>query len=101
MDKEIHNIAIQCLNKWKRFAQEDMTLEEMSELAKSILKLRRIHTKEEFEDRCLELIGELVDVQFMLEQMKYIYLEVLGLDKEYDRLFDSKIDYIKGKLNEV
>lgn len=50
-------------------AQTDMTIEEMSELAKALLKYRRYKT----ELRREAILEEMADVEIMLKQMEIIY----------------------------
>lgn len=54
-------------------AQQDMALEEMSELTKAILKTRRAHTGPELTAAFENVLEEIADVQIMLDQMKLIY----------------------------
>ena len=58
--------------------QEDMMIEECSELTKALLKLRRYHNsslyvKREKDDLIKAIKEEIADVQIMLDQMKLIY----------------------------
>lgn len=55
--------------------QVDMCLEEMSELAKALLKLRRSDEQEGLTmvARLADVLEELADVQIMLDQMRIIY----------------------------
>lgn len=58
--------------------QEDMMIEECSELTKALLKLRRYHNcslyvKQEKDDLIKAIKEEIADVQIMLDQMKLIY----------------------------
>jgi len=57
-------------------AQTDMCLEEMSELAKALLKLRRF-PGDRASGKCHALLDdireEIADVQIMLDQMKLLY----------------------------
>ena len=54
-------------------AQTDMMLEEMSELAKELLKLRRAKSEQEAETICKNIREEMADVQIVLNQMCLIY----------------------------
>lgn len=83
-----------------RHAQEDMALEEMSELTKAILKLRRVSAgealtdeglKEILESRRSDIIEEMADAQIMLDQLRIIFgstaeAEDLKLTRLADRL---------------
>lgn len=54
-------------------AQTDLMLEEMSELAKELLKLRRAKSEQEAEAICKNIREEMADVQIVLNQMCLIY----------------------------
>lgn len=54
-------------------AQTDMMIEEMSELTKELLKLRRATTEPEAAAICENIREEMADVQIMLYQMVIIY----------------------------
>jgi hypothetical protein len=55
-------------------AQVDMMIEEMSELTKALLKLRRAGTfSEKWQKIHPNVIEEMADVQIMLDQMRLIY----------------------------
>lgn len=66
-------------------AQEDMAIEEMSELTKALLKRRR------GEDNADDILGEIADVQIMLDQMRMIY----GHTDDYEQ---AKIERLAGRL---
>lgn len=70
--------------------QEDVAIEEMSELIKAIIKNRRYGTKET-EDNLLE---EMADVYIMLIQLMFIH----GFD---EMIVDNKIRRLKQRLNEM
>jgi len=81
-----------------------MCIEEMAELAKAIIKVRRIKptdTDVVKQTRLVEMLEEVVDVELMVEQMKYILVELSRLDAEYKQIMDRKLSYIKLKLGEV
>lgn len=77
MKKE--NLYKKAVMKWGDRAQIDMMIEEMAELTKAFCKWRRSP-----EDKQLSNIyEELVDVEIMLEQMKYVFTDdVQFLKKE-------------------
>lgn len=58
-------------------AQSDMMIEEMSELTKALLKLRRLPERERgslaHRMLLLDIREEMADVQIMLDQMRLIY----------------------------
>lgn len=73
--QDILNLAI---NSYGASSQEDMMIEECSELVKAILKLRRFYDSgydgEVEEKKYIKAIKEeIADVQIMLDQMKLIY----------------------------
>lgn len=70
------NILLQAIVEYGQDAQTDMMIEEMSELAKALLKHRRYPDDEGTIDNIRE---EMADVQIMLDQMQIIY----GDDSQY------------------
>ena len=70
--KEIEGRAIRTYGEQP---QVDVTIEEMSELTKAILKYRRAENKNKNEAEYLEddIIEEIADVQIMLDQMRIIF----------------------------
>lgn len=67
---------------WGERSQEDMLLEEMSELAKAVLKLRREKRKEMVPYAVSAIREEMADVQIMLDQMKIMYGEVENFERD-------------------
>jgi len=60
---------------WGVDSQMDMMIEEMSELTKALLKLRRNHKNP---DKYInDICEEIADVDLMLSQMKYIFSDEL------------------------
>ena len=72
------------INTYGTRPQQDMAIEELSELQKAILKYRRFPNKETERD----IIDEIADVSIMLEQLKIIY----SCSKEVEKRIDYKID---------
>ena len=70
-------------------SQEDVAVEEMSELTKAIIKHRRYNSGETMAN----LLEEIIDVQIMLIQLSLHY-GIAG------RLFSKKIDRLKKRLDE-
>ena len=68
-------IECRAINTYGEQPQVDMTIEEMSELTKAILKYRRAENKNKNEAEYLEddIIEEIADVQIMLDQMRIIF----------------------------
>lgn len=75
-------------------AQEDMAIEECSELVKAILKFRRSNTKDS--DLRDAIIDEIADVQIMLTQLGIIFNCV----EEVNERIDFKIDRQMGRITE-
>lgn len=73
-------------------AQQDMAIEELSELQKAILKHRRYATEETKK----EVIEEIADVQVMIEQLKIIF----SCKSKIDEIMDMKIDRQIGRIME-
>ena len=74
--------------------QEDMAIEERSELIKAILKFRRSNAKDS--DLRDAVIDEIADVQIMLTQLGIIFNCV----EEVDERIDFKIDRQMGRITE-
>lgn len=87
------NILQTAINTYGIPAQEDMMLEEMSELTKAILKLRRLDDslKNKIAGDMVKthIIEEMADVQIMLDQMRIIYGDTFDFEKcKLERLAD-------------
>ena len=77
--------------------QEDIAIEELSELQKAILKHRRYGDKETEQ----AIIDEIADVQIMLEQLKIIYACHKDVEERVEYKIDRQIKRIKKKYNIV
>lgn len=75
-------------------AQEDMAIEECSELVKAILKFHRSNAKDS--DLRDAVIDEIADVQIMLTQLGIIFNCV----EEVNERIDFKIDRQMGRITE-
>lgn len=75
--------------------QEDIAIEELSELQKAILKHRRYGDKETEQ----AIIDEIADVQIMLEQLKIIYSCHKDVEERVEYKIDRQIKRIKKKHN--
>jgi hypothetical protein len=95
-DKEVMQKAI---DTYGIDAQEDMVIEEMSELAKAILKIRR-YKKANDGDYTLELLNgvvdEIADVEIMLEQLKMM----IDCGEEVQKQKARKLNRLKERLEE-
>lgn len=90
------DILLRAIDEFGIRTQEDMMLEEMSELAKALLKVRRAERAGVmYDDEILEahderVREEIADVQIMLDQMKMIY--------DHDGIIDSWREKKLGRL---
>lgn len=85
---EIYNDA---LNTWGHDAQMDVTIEELSELIKAIIKHRRYPTDE----KAFEMAEELGDVHIMIKQLE------ISMSRKYPDFSYWKDGSIKSKLKKV
>ena len=58
---------------WGAEAQQQMMVEEMSELTKALCKLYRARTEADAEKAVEDIREEMADVQIMLDQMKIMF----------------------------
>jgi hypothetical protein len=86
LDKETLQKAV---NKWGVNIQQDMIIEEMSELIKEICKSKR------GKENRIEIVEELTDVLIMLEQLKFMYNIS---DEEINGFAKVKIYKLKERL---
>lgn len=72
-------------------AQEDILIEEMAELTKAVIKLRR---KDSFEN-LTNVLEELVDVEIMINQFKTLYM-----DKNYlmEKIKEEKLKRLEERI---
>jgi NTP pyrophosphatase (non-canonical NTP hydrolase) len=90
--EEQKGIMLQALSRYGVDAQDDIAIEEMSELTKAIIKNRRYKTFATLEN----LYEELADVYIMLEQM------VMSLDKDRVQSYvNSKLERLNERLGEA
>ena len=75
-------------------AQSDTMLEEMSELAKAILKLRRAGNAADIEQAVANIREEIADVQIMLDQMKLIHGDVADIEAEKLTRLAERLDAV-------
>lgn len=81
------------VEKWGPAAQTDMMIEEMSELTKAILKLRRAKQGAEAAAAKANVREEMADVQIVLDQMKIMFGDCEAIEVE-------KLERLKRRLNE-
>lgn len=78
MNQQEKIILKQAIDRWGGPSQADMAIEEMSELIKALLKLRRSTKRVDYDgsemiERYEHVIEEIVDVQIMIDQLKIIF----------------------------
>ena len=82
---------LKALRKYGVDAQDDIAIEEMSELTKAIIKNRRYKTFDTLES----VYEELADVSIMLEQM------MMSLDKDRVQVYiNQKLERLNERLGE-
>ena len=90
--EEQKNIMQNAVRKYGVDAQDDIAIEEMSELTKAIIKNRRYETFATLEN----LYEELADVYIMLEQI------MMSLDKDRVQSYvNSKLERLNERLGET
>ena len=90
--EEQKGIMLQALSRYGVDAQDDIAIEEMSELTKAIIKNRRYKTFATLES----IYEELADVYIMLEQI------MMSLDKDRVQSYvNSKLERLNERLGEA
>lgn len=90
--EEQQNIMLNALKKFGVDAQDDIAIEEMSELTKAIIKNRRYRDFNTMEN----LYEELADVYIVLEQV------LMSLDKDrVQNYVNSKLERLSERLGEA
>lgn len=90
--EEQRKIMLNALNKYGVAAQDDVAIEEMSELTKAIIKVRRYNNSDTYENLC----EELADVFIMCEQI------LMSLDKaKVQSYIDAKLERLNERLGEA
>ncbi len=90
--EEQKGIMLNALKKYGVDAQDDIAIEEMSELTKAIIKNRRYKTFATLES----IYEELADVYIMLEQI------MMSLDKDrVQNYVNSKLERLNERLGEI
>ena len=86
------NIMLDAINLYGDHAQIDMTIEEMSELTKELLKNRR------GEENRSDIAMEMTDVYIMLEQLKVIF----GIDETEIKVnTEYKLKRLNDRLGKI
>jgi hypothetical protein len=89
MNKKYDDVFVKALHTWGVEAQENMAIEECSELIKAICKTRRGYGSEEFKN----LIDEIADVTIMMRQMAIN----VGAEQVEERI-DFKVNRLRERL---
>lgn len=99
MDK---SVLIKALNKYGATAQEDVCIEELSELQLAILRLRRVCNntrKGNVIEARANLIEEIADVEICIEYLKLLYEQISSDFREkVNKIIDYKINRLKKRL---
>lgn len=93
--EERDKVFNRCLQVYGERPQVDMAIEEMSELTKALLKMRRV-SKEKVAEAREAIIDELADVRIMERQMEILY----QCEDEVEQRIDFKIQRQIGRLAE-
>jgi NTP pyrophosphatase (non-canonical NTP hydrolase) len=89
--EEQQKIMLNALKKFGVDAQDDIAIEEMSELTKAIIKNRRYRNFDTYDNLC----EELADVMIMTEQM------LMTMDKDIvQRYINSKVERLEQRLGD-
>ena len=107
LDKQQRKVLRSAINTYGVSTQQDVAIEEMSELIKAILKYRReviarclyeapeTEVREEIKAKLVEnIVDEIADVRIMLEQLEMIFM----ISGEVERRVDFKIDRLSKRL---
>ncbi len=89
--EEQQKIMLNALKKFGVDAQDDIAIEEMSELTKAIIKNRRYRNFDTYDNLC----EELADVMIMTEQI------LMTMDKDIvQRYINSKLERLEQRLGD-
>ena len=84
----------QAIDTYGSRAQEEMAIEEMSELTKAIVKRHRAKDKPSYDRAMNNIAEEMADVIIMLTQLLMFY----GNRKDVQRAVDEKVKRLAGRL---
>ena len=93
-------ILQEAIKKYGVESQCDMCIEEMSELMKALLKLRRESTQTGYQKRRENIREEIADVQIMLDQMRIIYGDTTDWENLKIKRLKSRLGTVRRKFNE-
>lgn len=100
-DKFDRKTLIRNINKYGATAQEDVCIEEVSELTQAILKLRRAVKSGEYNisDCMSNLIEEIADVEICIEYLKLIHgITTPDIRNRIDKMIEYKVERIKTRM---
>lgn len=84
----------QAIDTYGSLAQEEMAIEEMSELTKAIVKRHRARDKDSYQQAMSNITEEMADVIIMLTQLLMFYRN----RKEVQQAVDEKVKRLAGRL---
>lgn len=84
----------QAIDTYGSLAQEEMAIEEMSELTKAIVKRHRARDKDSYQQAMSNIAEEMADVIIMLTQLLMFYRN----RKEVQQAVDEKVKRLAGRL---
>lgn len=88
------DVLQQAIDTYGSRAQEEMAIEEMSELTKAIVKRHRAKDKPSYDKAMSDIAEEMADVIIMLTQLLMFY----GNRKDVQRAVDEKVKRLAGRL---
>jgi hypothetical protein len=86
-----------CIATYGKESQIDMAIEEMSELIKALLKLRRYGSSDSWMQYQADVHEEMADVKIMLRQLELIF----GCEESVEEWIDQKIERQMERLADV
>lgn len=84
-------ILLDAIHTWGGRVQEDIAIEEMSELIKAIIK----HRRKPGEAHRQEMVEEIADVWIMLDQLEIMYCQ----DGELQSFIEKKVERLDKLVN--
>ena len=91
-EKELIELAKEAVRTWGYEAQINMMIEECAETIQALVKIKRKYNGVNIS----KLVGEFVDLEIMLTQMKVMFPSPFWLDERY-----RKIERLKKLLDEA
>lgn len=89
-----NTVLVDAVQTWGAEAQQQMMIEEMSELTKALCKLYRARTEADAEAVIANIREEMADVQIMLDQMKILFG---GIEEQES----GKLERLASRLSEA